>query len=282
MPPARKRITEIEKLKKADLHVRTTASMGRVAPVEAVMLAKQKGIFGIAIVDHESVDGIPVAQLAGETYEVEVVPGVELTYEDAEREAHLLGYFIDWRNEELKAAMRMIQVWRNIRVEEILAKLGELGIRITYDEVMEEAGEMSVLGRTHVARLLVEKGHAGNVAEAFDKYLAPGRPAHVYKQQFTLKQLIDIIRGAGGVPALAHPKFSRARELIPQLAKLGLVGLEVYHPYHSPEETKKFQRIAKRYRLIEVGGTDSEAKRPPVGTVTVPFSTIEKLRRKIK
>ena len=282
MCAARKSMSIADELKKADLHVRTTASMGRVAPYEAVALAKQNGIFAIAVVDHESVDGIPVAQLAGETHEIEVIPGIELTYEEAEREAHLIGYFIDWRNPELKTVIRMIQVWRNMRIEEILKKLADIGINISFNEVMKEAGEMAVLGRTHVARLLVKKGHAKTPAEAFDKFLSPGKPAHVFKQQLTLKEVVDVIRGAGGVMALAHPKFNHAYELIPKLTKLGLAALEVYHPYHTAEETQKFQRLAKKYKLIEVGGTDSENKRSPVGTVVVPYATVEKLKRKIK
>jgi hypothetical protein len=265
--------------RRADLHVRTTASMGRVAPIEAVELANEAGVSAIAIVDHDSVDGIPVAKLAGESYGVEVIPGIELTYEEKSKEAHIIGYYIDWRNQALVTAARMAQSWRSLRVQQILEKLEKIGIKITYGEVLEEAGKVSIIGRTHIARSMVKRKIVKTPAEAFGKYLAYGKPAYVLKQQLMLKQIMGLIRRAGGVPALAHPKFSNAVKLLPKLVKHGLKGLEVYHPYHTREETKLFKTLARKYNLIEVGGTDSEFKRAPVGTVTVPYAAVEKLKR---
>jgi len=264
--------------KKADLHVRTTASMGRVSPTEAVVLAKKKGLAAIAIVDHESVEAIPDAIEAGKEYGVEVIPGVELLYEEGPREAHIIGYFIDWRNRTLLTEISRSQAARAWRVRRTLEELQKLGIEITYEDVLAEAGRAAIIGRTHVARLLAKRKIVQSPAQAFEKYLSYGKPAYVPRYQLPISEAMRPIYDAGGVPALAHPKFSRAEELVPELVKHGLRAIEVYHPYHTKDEVKRFKALAQRYGLIEVGGTDSESTRSPVGTVTVPYKAVEELR----
>jgi hypothetical protein len=252
--------------------------MGRVSPAEAVELAKEKELAAIAIVDHESVEGIPEALEAGEEQGVEVIPGVELMYEEGPREAHIIGYFVDWRKGTLLTEISRSQAARAWRIRRTLEELQKLGIRITYEEVLAEAGRAAILGRTHIARLLVKRGLVKNPAQAFEKFLGYGKPAYVPRYQLPLSEAMRPIYEAGGVPALAHPKFSRAEELVPELVKHGLRAIEVYHPYHTKDDIKRFRALAQRYELIEVGGTDSEPKRPPVGTVTVPYKAVEELR----
>jgi hypothetical protein len=253
--------------------------MGRVTPAEAVALAKEKGLAAIAIVDHESVEGIPEAVEAGESHGVEVIPGIELIFEEGPREAHVIGYFIDWRNPTLLREVSRSQAARAWRVQRIIEELRGLGVRITYDDVLREVGDAAIVGRTHVARLLVKLRVVKNMQEAFEQYLYYGRPAYVPRYQLPISEALKPIFDAGGVPALAHPKFSRAEELIPELVRRGLRGIEVYHPYHTKRETKRFKELAKRYSLIEVGGTDSEAKKSPVGTVVVPYEAVEELKK---
>jgi hypothetical protein len=265
--------------KKADLHVRTTRSMGRVTPTEAVALAKKRGVAAIAIVDHESVEGIPEAVEAGESYGVEVIPGIELMYEEGPREAHVIGYFIDWRNPTLLREIARSQAARAWRVQRSVEELQKLGIKISHDDVMREAGDAAILGRTHVASLLVKQKVVRNMREAFERFLGYGAPAYIPKYQLPLKEVMRSILDAGGIPALAHPKFSRGEELVPEFVKYGLRGIEVYHPHHTSKETKRFKKLAEKYHLIEVGGTDSEAKKPPVGTVTVSYDVVEELKR---
>jgi hypothetical protein len=253
--------------------------MGRVTPAEAVALAKEKGLAAIAIVDHESVEGIPEAVEAGESYGVEVIPGVELMFEEGVREAHIIGYFIDWRDHTLLREISRSQAARAWRIQRIVEELQRLGIKITYDDVLREVGDAAIIGRTHVARLLVKRKVVKNMQQAFEQYLYPGGLAHVARYQLPLSEALRPIVGAGGVPALAHPKFSRGEELVPELVRYGLRGIEVHHPYHTAEETKRFKELAKRHALIEVGGTDSEAKKSPVGTVTVPYKVVNELRK---
>jgi hypothetical protein len=253
--------------------------MGRVTPTEAVALAKERGLAAIAIVDHESVEAIPEAVEAGESYGVEVIPGVELTFEAGPREAHIIGYFIDWRNRILLREIGWSQSTRAWRVQRTVEELQDLGIKITYEDVLREAGDAAIVGRTHVASLLVKQKVVKNMAQAFERYLGYGKPAYVPRYQLPISEALTPILRAGGLPALAHPKFSRAEELLPEFAKRGLRGIEISHPYHTAEEVKRFKSLAKKYRLLEVGGTDSEAKRSPVGTVTVPYKVVKELKK---
>lgn len=268
--------------KKADLHVRTTASMGRVSPTEAVAMAKKKGLKAIAIVGHETVEGIPEAVEAGASYDVEVIPAVELMFEEGPREAHIIGYFIDWRNRTLLTEISRSQAARGWRIQRTVEILNRLGIKITYDEVMREAGNAAIIGRSHVAGVLVKKNVVKDYQEAFKKYLEYGKPAYVPRYQLPISEAFRPIFDAGGIPALAHPKFNQAEELIPDFAKHGMRALEVYHPNHTPEETKRFKALAKKFGLFEVGGTDSESKRSPVGTVTVDYKVVEQLKNSWK
>ncbi|MEW6222386.1 MAG: PHP domain-containing protein [Candidatus Hadarchaeota archaeon] len=264
--------------KKADLHVRTTATTGRVRPSEAVKLAKEMGLAAIAIVDHDTVEGVPEAVEAGKAYGVEVIPGVEITFEEEGVEAHIIGYFIDWRHPALLSEISRSQVSRAWRIKGTIEKLQEMGVRITYNDVVKIAGDAAVMGRTHIAEALVKSGAVKSIGEAFSRYLAPRKPAYVPKYQLPVGELIGLVTRAGGVTALAHPKFGGAESILPELVKSGLAGLEVYHPYHEPADVRKFQGLAKKYGLVEVGGTDSEAKRSPVGTITVPYKAVESLK----
>ncbi|MEM2192784.1 MAG: hypothetical protein QXG38_04140 [Candidatus Hadarchaeales archaeon] len=264
--------------KKADLHVRTTYSMGRVTPTKAVDLAKEQKLSAIAIADQ----GLPEAVAAGKFAGVEVVPAVELMFEEGAIEPHIIAYFIDWHHSDFRAAVNKARADRVKQVSEMVVTLQSLGIEITYEEVMEDAAKSMTVGRSNVANVLVKRGVVKSPKEAFEKYLGYGKPAYVGREEWSMDYVMWLIEEAGGVPALAHPKFNDAFTLLPKLVKSGLKGLEVYHFSHSPAEVRQFRAMAKKYNLVEVGGTDSEPKGPPVGSVTVPFETVEKLRKLAK
>jgi len=262
--------------KKADLHVRTTVTTGKVRPAEAVKLAKEKGLSAVAIVDHDTVEGVPEAVEAGHSYNIEVIPSVEIAYEGEGGEAHLIGYFIDWRSQALLSEISRSQVSRAWRIKGTIEKLQEMGLRVTYNDVLKIAGHAAVMGRTHIADALVKSGAVKSTREAFDRYLAPGKSAYVAKFQLPTSELIGLIIKAGGVAALAHPKFGGAENMIPELVKNGMRAIEVYHPYHDAADVKRFQALAKKYDLIQVGGTDSG--KPPVGAVTVSYKAVEEMK----
>jgi hypothetical protein len=263
----------------ADLHVRTVKSMGRVTPVEAVIVADERKLSAISIVDHDTVEGVPEAVSAGEFYGREVIPGVELMYEYGPKEIHLIGYFIDWRNKRLLREIDRLHTAKVRQIERMVKKLQHLGIEITYEEVLSEATKATLIGRSNIAQVLVKRGVVKDPRQAFERYIGYGKPAYAARRNPQLSKVMEPILDAGGVPALAHPKFSRALDFLPKLVKHGLRALEVYHPFHTRAESAKFKRLAQKYKLIEVGGTDSEPTRSPVGTVTVPYRVVERLRR---
>jgi predicted metal-dependent phosphoesterase TrpH len=271
-----------KKLSRADLHVRTVASMGTFRPAEAVALAKEKGISAIAIVDRDCIEGIPQAMDASEKCGVEVIPGVELAFGEQSREVHIIGYYIDWRNKFLLRELSRMQTMNAFRVQRTLDKLEAAGIFIRYGDVTSELGEASIIGTVHVAEAIARKGFASSPAEAFSKFLAQGKVGHTPRYYCPASEGLPLIAAAGGVPALAHPKANDTYKLVHSLIEYGLQAIEVCHPTHTPSDTENFKRVAKKYGLVEVGGSDSPYPRrdvSPVGGVTVPYTSVENLKR---
>lgn len=268
--------------KRADLHVRTTYSMGRVTPTKAVQLAKELQLPAIAIVDHESLEGLPEAVAVGKFEAVEVIPAVELMFEEGAIEPHIIAYFIDWHHSDFRAAVNKARADRIKQVNEIVLALQSLGVEIMVEEVMEDAARSMTIGRSNVANVLVKRGVVRTPREAFERYIGYGKQAWVGREEWSMDYVMWLIEQAGGIPALAHPKFYETYTLLPKLVESGLKALEVYHFSHTPQEVRQFKALAKKYGLVEVGGTDSEPKGSPVGTITVPFATVEKLRKLTK
>ncbi|MEW6222264.1 MAG: PHP domain-containing protein [Candidatus Hadarchaeota archaeon] len=266
--------------KRADLHVRTTTSVGKLEPEDVVRAAKEKGVAAIAIVEHDTVEGVQEATGASEMFGVEVIPAVEMIYEEGMRNAHIMGYFINYHNRQLISEIGRAQMERANRAISVIEKLQRLGLKLAYEDVLQEVGDSSIIDMTHIASYLKMTRAVSSMRDAFDRYLGPGRPAHVPIDQRPLPVLVDLIRGAGGVVALAHPKFGEAEGFIPQLVKEGLAAIEVYHPTHTPMEVKRFRTIARKYNLVKVGGTDSGSG--AVGDITVPYRTVERLRKFVK
>jgi hypothetical protein len=264
----------------ADLHVRTTASRGELTPAEVVQLAEKRRLKAIAIVEHETLAGIPEAIGLARSHGVEVIPGVELVYEEGMRNVHIIGYFIDWHNRRLRSEVSKAQAVRISRINDILSKLRALRIEIPYEELLREAEGSNAIARAHIASYMVRMRMVGSMREAFDRYFGPGRPAFVPRDKYPLPILLDWIHKAGGIAALAHPKFGEAERFIPLLVREGLKALEVYHPAHTSQEILHFKRVAKKYGLVEVGGTDSGAE--GVGQIRVPYTTVRKLKNLLR
>lgn len=243
-----------------DLHVHTTASDGTMTPRDLVLYAASKGLKAVAVTDHDTVGGVAEALEAGKEAGLKVVPGVEISV-DYPGEMHILGYFIDYKDPRLTEGLDRLRQFRENRNPLIVEKLRELGFDITMQEVINAAGG-NIVGRPHFAAVMVRKGHVKDTKEAFENYLAAGKPAYVKKDRLTPREGIELITGAGGVPVLAHPKYLRFEEgrdlvnLIGELKELGLRGLEVYYSEHSTDETERFHRLAVVNDLIITGGTD--------------------------
>lgn len=264
-----------------DLHVHTKASDGLYSPTDIVAMAERAGISVLGITDHDTADGIDEALDAAAEKKLEIVPGVEINAYNGDDEYHILGYFIDHRDGELQNALAELKAARIQRMHRIISKLGLIGITVDPAEILALAGS-GVVGRPHIARVLVKRGYAASVRDAFDKYLGEGKPAYAPRSKLTPLEAIGIIAKAGGVAALAHPGLWRADELIPQLAAWGIVGLEVYSPDHTAAQVAHYSDMARSLNLIMLGGSDFHGWGDPsgsrIGTTYTPPDEFARLR----
>lgn len=254
-----------------DLHAHTTASDGRAAPEDLIALAKAADLEAVAITDHDTLDGLPAAQLAADAIGIQLVKGIELSTIDGTREVHLLGLHLD-RTEELAAELIAVQSARVGRAVEMVAKLNKLGMPVTMDMVLHEAAGGAV-GRPHVARALIAGGWVPTMREAFDRYLGDGKAANVGKLRLELSDGITLIHGAGGVAIWAHPQGEGNREKIGRYAALGLDGVEVRHPSHTSEDLARLATLCDHFGLLKSGGSDWHGALDgfrPLGCMHVP------------
>lgn len=273
-----------------DLHVHTTASDGTLTPRELVEHAFQNRLKAVAITDHDTIDGIEEALQTGREKGVEIVPGVEIGV-DYPGEMHILGYYIDHHNTQLAEGLKLLLQFRSTRNPQIIEKLRQLGLDITMEEVIQEAGG-DVVGRPHIASVLVKKGFIREISEAFDKYLAAGKPAYVPKDRLTPKEGIELITGAGGIAVLAHPKYLTMqkdkclKDLLLELKGYGLQGIEAYYTTYSQAETAMYLQLGEECGLTVTGGSDFHgANKPEIqlghgeGNLTIPYQILEGIKR---
>lgn len=277
-------------MSRIDLHLHTTYSDGSLPPAEVVALAHQAGVSALAITDHDIMDGLPEATDAGRRLGIEVIPGIELSSRYADGELHILGYFLNAQDPVLGERLAQVRANRHARNPQIIAKLNELGLAITYEEVRALAGTDAV-GRPHIARVLMNKRHVTSAKEAFDRYLAAGKPAYVPRVLPDPVEAITWIREAGGVPVLAHPlwipeKTETLHALCRRLKDAGLMGIEVHYSTHKPWQTTQFLELARQLDLLVTGGSDFHGVTKPdieVGTgrgdLRVPERLLEPLRQ---
>lgn len=238
-----------------DLHVHTNASDGDYPPKEVVLLAKKSGLSSIAITDHDTTNGIREAMEAGAELGLRVIPGVEITSFFEGIEVHVLGYFIDEKDKSLNQRLSLSIKSRFGRAEKSIELLAGLGVPITKDDVLKFSGKEYV-GRPHIAKALVAKGHVKDTQEAFDKYLAEGKPAFVPREDLPTRDAVSLIHAAGGLAVLGHPGLLKKKELLEKLLELEFDGIEAWHSEHKKEDAKRFLGIAKARGLIATGGSD--------------------------
>lgn len=241
-----------------DLHVHTSASDGALSPREVIALAAQLGLGGIAITDHDTIEGLAEGMQAAKNAGIHLIPGVEFSVE-SQNEMHILGYRIGSSGAIQKVFQSLNQA-RGERNPQIVERLRQMGMDITMLEVENEAGG-SVIGRPHIARVLMKKGYVKDVGDAFEQYLSIGRPAYVYKRKISAHRAIELIGQENGYAVLAHPKYLyladyELEQLLASLKNEGLWGIEVFYPAHTPEETERYLRLAKKYSLRITCGTD--------------------------
>ncbi|MBI1839827.1 MAG: PHP domain-containing protein [Verrucomicrobia bacterium] len=267
----------------ADLHLHTRFSDGTYSPEELAQKAADHQLKAIALTDHDTVEGCAPTARACEALQVEFIPGCEFTAAaPSGMELHVLGYFLDTRNELLLRELAHYQDVRQDRVRRMVAKLNDLGVALPESAVFELAG-CRAPGRPHVARALVQAGLCATSDQAFDLYLKMNRPAWVPKEKMALKHAIGVIHGAGGVAVMAHPILNRCDDLIPSFVEMGLDGLECYHSRQSGVDSDRYRRMADQLGILVSGGSDCHGMnkgRPLIGGVKLPYSFVERLRER--
>ncbi|KTB47632.1 PHP domain-containing protein [Dehalogenimonas alkenigignens] len=267
---------------RVDLHLHSTASDGVLTPAQVVRKAGYLKLKYMALTDHDSIDGIAEALAEAENFPgLTVIPGVEMSTDVAAGDVHILGYFIDWQNPELKRRLTIMRASREDRGQAIVERLGELGMPLDWERVKEIAGE-AVIGRPHIAQAMVEKGYISYIGEAFDKYISRGGPGYVERIKLAPAEAVALIRSVGGVPVMAHPLTLPGYEkLIEELIPAGLAGIEVFYSSFKDWEVERLKMLADRLGLVATGGTDYHGLDPAtetmIGGQPVPLAAVEGL-----
>jgi len=279
---------------RVDLHIHTTASDGTLTPDQILSLARELELGAIAITDHDTLDGVMESIRLGIPPSIKFLTGVEISATPpppfrCPGSFHILGYGVRPENPLLNQTLFQLQDARKNRNPRIIQRLNQLGLELTLEEVKLIAGD-GLLGRPHIARLMVKKGYARSINDAFDNYLGKGKPAYVDKFRIDTRQAIALISGAGGIPVLAHPYLleteseKELEDLVVMMKAMGLKGLEVYYPDHPPENTAQYAALAQKLGLLMTGGTDFHGSLKPEiqmgvgkGDFFVPYEIFEKL-----
>jgi predicted metal-dependent phosphoesterase TrpH len=276
-----------------DLHSHSTASDGTFPPAQVARLAHNAGLAGFALTDHDTIAGLAEAAAESSKLGLVFLPGIEISAVPPIENGtlHILGYGIDPQNAVLTEMARQLIEARDNRNPQIIKKLQELGIEITMDEALGQA-QGGVLGRPHIAALLMKKGVVKSIKQAFDEYLGQGGKAYFDKERLSPRDAIGRIHQAGGLPVLAHPiqlrttNDAQLESTLKDLVDLGLAGIEVIHSDHSAAEVEKYAALATRYNLLKTGGSDfhgSNKKDINLGTANgrrIPREWMDELLRR--
>lgn len=252
-----------------DLHTHSTASDGTFSPTQLVRAAKTCGLVALALTDHDTGNGLKEAAAEAQRVGLRFVPGIEISADyPAPGTLHILGHFIDVDSSGLSNMSKLLLDGRNARNPMIVARLNELGCRITMQDVEAVArekvpvGAPVVIGRPHIAEALVRAGCVASIKQAFDVYLGTTGSAFFPKERLTPRQAIDCIHEAGGVATVAHPVQLRCENpahlatVINHLKEAGLDGIEVWHCDHQERDSQLMLELARRYDLVPTGGSD--------------------------
>lgn len=245
-----------------DLHSHSTASDGTLPPAEVARLAKASGLSAWALTDHDTIAGVLEAADASRELGLDFLPGIEISAEFPHPGTlHILGYGVDPHSPTLTHLTETLIAARDNRNPRIINKLNQLGVSVTMSE-WEQASGGTVVGRPHLAAILVRKGYVSSIKQAFEKYLGQGAPAYFDKERLAPAQALELIRQSGGLAVLAHPvqlrlpDDSQLQQILRQLIDLGLQGMEVIHSDHTSELIERYTALADRFQLVKTGGSD--------------------------
>lgn len=265
-----------------ELHCHTTYSDGTLTPAQLVDRAVAAGVRALAITDHDTLSGWSEAIAAAQSHDLEIVPGLELSTVHHERSLHILGFYPD--PEKLQAPLNDRIAGRFRRAQQMVEKLAALGYAIALPPMK---GGMAP-GRPHIADALVSAGYAQTPQEAFERWLGDDKPAYVHYDKFSIQEGIELLRRCGAVPVWAHPYLFRGgdvEDVLKEMVEAGLMGVEVYHPHHTPTQVENLQRLCAEYGLLMTGGSDYHGpnvngkEQTVLNQLNVPLDLLEPIKQ---
>jgi hypothetical protein len=282
-----------------DLHVHSTASDGSLTPSDILAMAVQSGLRAIAITDHDTLDGSVEAVRGGIPAPLQFLTGIEISADAPpgfrlNGSVHILGYGIDPENATLNALLGVLKTARENRNPQIIARLNALGMPLSMAALDDIVGH-AIAGRPHIAQLMVKKGFADSINDAFDRFLGKNKPAYIDKYRVPMAEAIEAINAAGGMAVLAHPYLNGIADpeqfetFLLTLMPMGLQGIEAIYPDHPEHITETYCRLADKYGLLVTGGTDFHGDVTPGiqmgvgnGDFHVPYSLFEALATRLE
>ena len=267
-----------------DFHIHTTCSDGTFTPEEVVCMAKERQLSAIAITDHDTVSGLEAGAEKAKEVGIDFINGIEFSTEYYGKEVHIVGLFLNIKDEKFLSKIEQLRKDRVIRAEETIRKLEQYKIFITMEDILKEA-KGDVIGRMHIANVLYKKGYVRDRKEAFAMYLGDHCSAYVPKKNLTPKEAVKIIKDNGGLSFIAHPKLitlgqEKVIALIDELCGEGLDGLEAFYPSFSDIDTGYYKRIAETRGILTGGGSDFHGKNRDdvgIGSIKLPEDILEKM-----
>lgn len=275
-----------------DLHLHSVFSDGSETPERICEMAAQVGLSAIALTDHDGIAGLERAEAAATDHGLRLLSGCEISCRTEYGSVHMLCYFSGAPDPSFTGELERLAADRASRNEQMVAKLAALGLPITYEEVLEEAGGAGV-GRPHFAGVLVRNGAAESIQDAFDRYLGFGAPGYVNKARLSPKDALATINAAGAAGVIAHPYSlgmapSELESYVAGLADEGLAGVESYYGRYTPEMRADLVRMARRRGLVPTGGSDYHGSYKPdievgvgTGDLAVPDEVLDELEARL-
>lgn len=276
-------------MRRVDLHVHSTRSDGSFTPTELVDYAIEKELAAFALTDHDTIDGLDEAISYAENKPIEVIPGIELSSEYEGRDIHVVGLYINHKQNDFLERIEAFRNSRELRNVKMCNNLREAGIDITFEKLKSEFPD-SVITRSHYAEYLLAHGYIKSLKEAFERYVGDHCKYFVPREKVTPVQAVELIRSANGIPILAHPilyhmSMQRLEELVGKLKDAGLVGLEAIYSTYAPADERDMRRLAAKYDLCISGGSDFHGNAKPgldlatgYGKLFIPEEVLTKLK----
>lgn len=269
-------------LPKADLHIHTTCSDGKMSPEEVVEVAKEKNLRSFSITDHDTYKGYFEALDKAKELEIDLIPGIEITSVIGDKEAHILAYYFDPDTTYLEDFLNEQKKARKDRIKGIIKTIQNSGLDVDYDEVWAEANGANI-GRPHLARVLTQKGYVSSPKEAFIRYLSNEKLGSIDNNYPDYREVIEIIKNVGGASIVAHPGRLYGESEINQFIEAGIDGIECIHPSHNYKFQKHYTELCAKHSLLMTGGSDThdakDAGYMNLGVVTIAYKHIEKMKK---